>query len=117
MDKKYAQIIVTCTQQIRELMGQCSILSIAQIAAWELFMLQQKGFGGVDLHSPYRQICHILGLALTTPEPNSAPSDSQKQWEKAKKLSTKIFGYIRDSQHKIVYKINLVLKLCQFLFV
>lgn len=72
-------------------MGQCSILSIAQSAARDLFILQQKGFGGVELHSPYRQICHILGLALTSPKPKSTPSDSKEPWEKAKKLSTKIF--------------------------
>jgi hypothetical protein len=72
-------------------MGQCTMLSIAQSAATELWMLLQRGFGGVDMHSPYRQVCHILGMALTSQESPDASPITQEQWQQAKDLSTRIF--------------------------
>ena len=72
-------------------MGQCTMLSIAQSAATELWMLLQRGFGGVDMHSPHRQVCHILGMALTSQECPHASPITQEQWQKAKELSTRIF--------------------------
>jgi hypothetical protein len=72
-------------------MGQCTMLSIAQSAATELWMLLQRGFGGVDMHSPYRQVCHILGIALTSQECPHALPVTEEQWQKAKELSTRIF--------------------------
>jgi len=67
------------------------MLSIAQSAATELWMLLQRGFGGVDMHSPYRQVCHILGMALTSQESPDASPITQEQWQQAKDLSTRIF--------------------------
>ncbi len=72
-------------------MGQCTMLSIAQSAAAELWMLLQGGFGGVDMHSPYQQVCHILGIALTSAEHPNAHPITKEQWQKAKGLSTRIF--------------------------
>jgi hypothetical protein len=72
-------------------MGQCTMLSIAQSAATELWMLLQRGFGGVDMHSPYRQVCHILGMALTSQESPDASPITQEQWQQAKDLSTRLF--------------------------
>ena len=79
MHEEQATIIATCTQQLREFMGQCTMLSIAQSAAAELWMLLQRGFGGVDAHSPYRQVCHILGIALTSQEHPNAPPITKEQ--------------------------------------
>ena len=72
-------------------MGQCTMLSIAQSAATELWMLLQRGFGGVDMHSPYRQVCHILGVAFTSQESPNASPITQEQWQQVKDLSTRIF--------------------------
>jgi hypothetical protein len=89
--EEQATAIATYTQQLRELMAQCTMLSIAQSAAAGLWMLLQRGFGGVDMHSPYRQVCHILGMALTSQERPNAPPITKEQWQKAKELSTRIF--------------------------
>ena len=89
--EEHATTIATCTQHLRELMSQCTMLSIAQSAATELWLLLQRGFGGVDMHSPYRQVCHILGITLTSAEHSNAPPITKEQWQKAKELSTRIF--------------------------
>ena len=67
------------------------MISIAQSAAFELLMLIQNGFGSVDMHSPYRQICHILGIALTSRERVHSTPITKEQWQKAKGINTSIF--------------------------
>ncbi len=91
MYTKQTSAIERLIQELRELMGGCTMLSIAQIAATEFWLLLQKGPGGVDMHSPYRQICHLLGLALTSKERKDATSMTKEQWAKAKSLSSNIF--------------------------
>jgi hypothetical protein len=98
VDDKPIRVIATTTEELRQLLSDCTLLSVANSAATELWLLQQRGFGGVDMASPYRQACHILGLALATPEgPNAAPM-SEEQWKKAKTLSTRIFD-----QYSLMY--------------
>jgi hypothetical protein len=91
MYDEHTNAIAAYTHELREFLSQYTMVSIAQYAANEFWNLLQQGFGGVDMHSPYRQICHLLGLALTSKEHIGASSITEEPWRKAKELSTKIF--------------------------
>ncbi len=91
MKEQDAAKIGACTQQLEELLERCTMLSIAQSAAFELWKLVREGIGGTDMSSPYRQVCHILGVALTSDEHPEAAAITKEQWQEAKKLSTSVF--------------------------
>lgn len=91
MFEEHTTAIEAYTQELRGFLSKFTMESIALSAANEFWKLLQRGFGGVDMHSPYRQLCHILGLAIASKESADASTISEEHWKKAKELSTKIF--------------------------
>ncbi len=96
MNEESAKEISASTSKLRTLLSCCSMKSIAVSIALEFTKLLQEGAGAMDMHSPFRQLCHILGLALTSSEPSNDHPITEEEWSRAKRLSTTIFDVYAD---------------------
>src|SRR5947209_8096105 len=92
MDKRLHSQLIRLTDELRELVSSFSTGSVAGSCAMEVYMRTGAERKSAKLSSEFKQLFFVLGLMLSTPEPENPKSLTKANWEKAKQLLEEIFG-------------------------
>jgi hypothetical protein len=92
MDKRLHNELIRLTTELRELVSSSSTESIAGSCAAEVYTRLGVENDAPKLSSEFRQLFFVLGLMLSTPEPETTKPFTKANWEKAKQLLEEIFG-------------------------
>jgi hypothetical protein len=92
MDKRLHSQLIKLTNELRELISTRSTESIAGSSAAEVYTRIGVDEKSPKLSSEFKQLFFILGLMLTTPEPDKPKPFTKANWERAKQLLEEIFG-------------------------
>lgn len=92
MNPRLHQELLNNTEALRKLVGPYSTETIVASCATYFFTYSDsRGGKSSSLSSPVRQLFFLLGLMLSTPEPESPKPFGKSEWEKALRLLEEIF--------------------------
>lgn len=91
MDSRLHEELVANTEELRALAGRTSTESVAGMCGAYALKRSHENSGQDDLLSPLRQMYFLLGLMLTTPEPERPTEFGSREWERSVGLLNSIF--------------------------
>lgn len=91
MDNRLHQELIEKTEELRALVGSASTETVAGTCAAYALKRSDGGDEEDSLMSPLKQMYFLLGLMLTTSEPESPTDFGRHGWERSKELLNSVF--------------------------
>jgi len=88
MDKRIHDKLLKEIESLRNIVSECSTETVVGTVAAKFLNWPREDIG---LSSPHRQLFYLLGLFLTTSDPDQSKEFDEELWKKAKKLLESIF--------------------------